>query len=902
MISMFVGVPILQAQTIKRDIADFRNLPPEIQMKNEVDKLEYVLKNWNTIQPDSSLIIVQKFIEVSKYPCASGFQGYFKSLAGDLYKANGDLSLSSKYYFEAIEYYNNIGDTLNSIKLLTAIGDVYRAAGSLNKSLIYLYMAEKKSILSSVTSYIPYIQARLASTFFELNFADSSERTLTSCRYIFPQDIVDNKSSTLWNHLLFKYAENSLTSARLIGDTSLIIENLNLLGAYYRITDHYEKSISYYKEALSDFEKFHYSNLKPLIITNLSNAYLLSGNMTEAKRLSLLAYKEASKSKIKVYEWMALGNLQTINEKCNDYKIAYMYAKIKDTLTGLLFNEKSMQQINELQEKYETNLKSSEIVLLKHENEQSSRSRLWLFTCFILTIVISSLIILLITLRLQNARQKRRIAEEQKAFHEHLLKESEIANQTRNEFFANISHEIRTPLNSILGFSELLQEKIQGEEYKQYIAGIISSGKSLLGLMNDIMDLSKIEAGKLVMLYEHVDIIELCGEVIKVFEMNANEKGITLSINTDNLSYRFFILDEARLRQILINLFGNALKFTFEGAVGIHIQNCPVDKFHDNLFIRVTDTGIGITSEHKAQLFTPFLQVSEKHSRVFGGTGLGLNISKRLAELMNGNITVESSAGKGSAFSISLNNCRRSEPIANVNVSEISPSNKISFKKSSILLVEDNEANRIVIRAFLSSFNFHFKEAIDGAIAIELLKEFHPDLILMDIQMPVMDGYEAMNKIKENPDWSNIPVIALTAGVVNNNLEKLKSNFTGVLLKPITKKVLIDELKKHIPFTESEEIDGNKINEQLSSTSITPDQYDYLNNVLLVRWKETTILLSNDEIDEFALCIHQFSVENKIPELMEWSNSVIMYSKTYNIKLLYEFYNKFPYIVSKYKK
>ncbi|MFH0867195.1 MAG: ATP-binding protein [Bacteroidota bacterium] len=891
----------LHSQTIKLDLEYFKKLPSDEKLKNEINKLDYTLKNWNSIPPDSTLNIVKLFLEKSEALCACGVQGYFQSLLGDIYKAMGDLSSSSKYYFNALEHYNNIDDTLNSIRLLTAIGDMYRAAGSLDKSLMFLYLAEKKSYSAKIADHIPYIQARLASTFFELNFADSSAWTLTNSRYLFFQEINDKEAGLIKNNLLFFYANSSLSAAKLIGDTSLIIENLNLLGAFYRINSKYDKSILYYKEALFNLEKFKKSNYKPLILTNLSNVYLLSGNVPEAKKYSLLAYDEAFKSRIKVYEWMALGNLQTIYEKNNEYRQAYIYSQIKDTLTGQLYNEKSTQQINELQNKYETDIKNSEIYFLKHENEQNTRSQLLLIIFFIIAIIVFALIILVIYLRLQNARQKRKIAEEEKIHKELLLKESEMANHARNEFFANVSHEIRTPLNSILGFSELLQEKIHGPEYKQFLSGIISSGKSLLGLMSDIMDLSKIEAGKLVILNEHVDIVELCNDVTKLFSFNAEEKGLKISINTDLLSHRYFILDEVRLRQILLNLIGNSLKYTYEGMIEVSLHNVPVSIGHDKLTITVRDSGIGISAEQKNLIFTPFQQVSEKHSRVFGGTGLGLSISKKLIELMNGSITFESEAGKGSVFDIILKNIERSVPTEPKFSLASEHLNKIIFNKSSILIVEDNEANRAVIRAYLTTYNFNIKEACNGAEAIEMLYHFFPDLILMDIQMPVMDGNEAIIKIRGSSKFSKIPVIALTAGVVSETEANLSNIFNGVLFKPICRNNLLDEIKKFIPYTETEDNDFQIPENTSNFSDIKPEQLAYLSSILYPRWKETTVLLSNDEIEEFAANVQAFALENNISGLTEWSKSVLLFSKTFNIKQLYETYNKFPSLVNKYK-
>ncbi|NTW33769.1 MAG: response regulator, partial [Bacteroidetes bacterium] len=450
--------------------------------------------------------------------------------------------------------------------------------------------------------------------------------------------------------------------------------------------------------------------------------------------------------------------------------------------------------------------------------------------------------------------------------------------------------------------SELLLEKNTNEDYKQYISGIISGGKSLQGIISDILDLSKIEAKKLVILNEHVDIVELCDEITQLFAFTAKDKGIQIIVNSNSLIHRYFILDEARLRQILLNLIGNSLKFTFEGKIEIQLINSPSDKDHDNIMIKVLDTGIGIAFEQQDKVFTPFQQDPEQDNRVFGGTGLGLSISKRLAELMNGSISFESEAKKGSIFTLKLSNVERSKRLANTSNLKIEPLKKVCFKKASVLIVEDNENNRTVIKTFLISFNFETKEAVNGAEAIEILKNYHPDLIFMDIQMPVMDGYETFKNIRDNHLINDIPIIALTAGAIGNTIEKLQNTFNSLLLKPFSKNDLVNELKKFIPYTETDESDLPASESTTPSLEINSEHLDFIFNILYPRWKETAILLSNDEIEEFALNAKDFAAKNNFFDILEWSNSVLLYSKKFNIRQLYEVYNKFPSLLNKYQK
>ncbi len=301
---------------------------------------------------------------------------------------------------------------------------------------------------------------------------------------------------------------------------------------------------------------------------------------------------------------------------------------------------------------------------------------------------------------------------------------AEVANRTKSEFLANMSHEIRTPMNAILGFSELLLNKIADTQHKDYLKSIYASGEILLGLINDILDLSKIEAGRLEIQPSPVNIKDLLYEIKHIFIKKSQEKGIEFNLSLgENIPERF-ILDELQIRQVLINLIENAIKFTPEGFVNVFVSanNNNIETNRTNLILEVEDSGIGIPDYQHEQIFESFRQQDGQKTRKYGGTGLGLAITKRLVEMMNGRISVRSEVGKGAKFRVYIIGVE----IVNVlNIARDSSKSKsdefVEFEPATILLVDDVHSNRELIKGYLENTVFSIIESEDGEKALHLL-------------------------------------------------------------------------------------------------------------------------------------------------------------------------------------
>ena len=493
---------------------------------------------------------------------------------------------------------------------------------------------------------------------------------------------------------------------------------------------------------------------------------------------------------------------------------------------------------------------------------------------------------------------------------------ADAANRAKSEFLANMSHEIRTPMNAVIGYADLLTQLVSDETQRNYLGSIKTRGRSLMKLIDDILDLSKIEAGKLELQFDFVDTYSFFEEMEHIFSFKITEKGLDFIVNITSGTPCGLYIDEIRVRQILLNLLGNAIKFTEKGHIKLSVwtENPQVVEYSKNrieeyvdLMIEVEDTGIGISRESGKAIFRSFQQQEGQSTKKYGGTGLGLTITKRLVELMNGTISVTSGLNKGSTFKIVIPDVAFLRDLERIDQDLFIDIGTIIFDEATLLVVDDVEHNRKFLMDALNSTAIRVFEAENGEQAYNLAREIIPDIIIVDIRMPVMDGFEFLKLIKSDKRLKHIPVIAYSASVMKSQKEKIShSDFAGFLIKPVQITELYLELMNNLSYqtVKTDQSPETGLPEKdLSTTAIEnlPNIIEILETELKDKWETFSKKQPMNDVKEFGKKIIALGENNSAKIITDYGKNLVNATEAFDINTILLLLKRYPKLIEKIK-
>ena len=728
---------------------------PEIIVKIYLDLAHL----YTSIEKDLALSYAEKALLLSKTTRSIEDKINALKQIGKIEFSRGNYDDAMEYFSSALDINKEISNLREIAKCDILIGDVYKKIGDKRRAK----REYEKALEIGVKTKNSNITALANFSLGKLREYLGDKQNALELITLSNEQVNEQENLSLKAEICRSIGQLTIS----VGDMEKGIDFLNSSLRYYVTVDS-----SLYNGVSSNQAELNYEIAKAYetLEDNPNFQLYMEKSLALSKKLVLKNYI------IKGYK-----NLSKAYELNKDYRKAYEYLQYYANIKGV-------SEINFLESQLELTKKEQELSLVREKqyNEEKIKTTRTIFFSLILLIllVFSSFL-------LYAYRQKISINKEL----EIATFQSNKLRQDKEDFFAYTSHEIRTPLNAVVGLSHLMAQTNLSGKQKDYLSTIKNSANNILFLVNDILDLSKIEKGAILLEKVPFSLQKIITDIEKSVSFKLTEKNVEIISSIDADVPEILVGDPMRINQILLNLVDNAIKFTKKGSVKISVSKNKSES-SNSLFFCISDTGIGIEKEKLESIFDSYEQASTQTTRQYGGTGLGLAITKELVRLMGGKIKVKSSIGKGSDFSFSLNlKAGKKEDLP----LQLPNYENFNFENLSILLVDDNELNRIVLNEIIKNFKEEIvvSFAEDGQVAVNMIEKENFDLILMDLQMPKMDGYEASKYIRTKlPEHKkNIPIIAMTAHVVDGVAQKcFDSGMNDCLSKPIKTELLFNKI------------------------------------------------------------------------------------------------------------
>lgn len=675
------------------------------------------------------------------------------------------------YYTEAYE------DYLNALKLYESIGDKKGIANEFqNIGLIHL----TKNELVKAAFYFKKALAISRSIMYRKGIASALN------------NLGMNEQELGRAELALDYFKQVLKMDEEDGDPSNIAYSLNNVGTVYATLGNHKEALKYYKRsAVLKYQVSDYIGLSNTF-NNMASSLIPQSDFVSARHYldsSLLLSRHFGFRNNIVEIYKGYYELEFAQK---NYAQALEYYKQYEVEKDSIERAENTLAISKLQALYDLGKAQTEL-----DDKKDALKRAY-YVRFI-SVIAFALLIALCLYFYYNVRRMNKLNKLLNLQRNDLIaakEQAENASRVKSQFLSVVSHEIRTPLNAIIGVSNLLSIDDTIPKHAENIGVLKSSSQQLLHLINDLLDLNKLELGKMEADSEQLNIQKIAESIINMFAVSASQKGISLELNFDHRILQSLLGDDIKLTQTLTNLVGNAVKFTDSGFVRLTIMLVKADKASSIISFKVEDSGIGIAEADQHTIFDSFTQ-SNHNTKKYGGSGLGLSISKKLIEVMGGEITLESKIGKGSVFSFELEFFAQ-QVVAKSQAATLIQAKQFAGKR--ILIAEDNPVNVFVLSQFLHKWEVFTEVAINGEEAIKMLNEQTFDLILMDVHMPVKDGIQTTKEIRSSHHtWRNIPIIAITASYeMNVKDEVINSGMNDYIIKPFVPENLFEKLAKQL--------------------------------------------------------------------------------------------------------